>query len=148
MGLFRHRSLGRQVISYIIIGVAQVMVDWLCFVALTAWGMPVAPANVIARVLAALLGFSVNGTITFQSQLRAALLVRFMIVWIPLTLANTLAVSALGMLGGLHFAWLVKPVIDGLTAIASFLVARHWVFRIRHQSSARPKDSVPHTEEG
>lgn len=148
MGLLRHRSLGRQVIFYIVIGVVQVMVDWLCFVALTAWGMPVAPANVIARVLAAVLGFSVNGTITFQSRLKAVLLVRFIIVWIPLTLANTLAVSALGVLGGLHFAWLVKPVIDGLTAVLGFLVARHWVFRIRHQNSARSKDAAPHTEEG
>lgn len=96
MGLFERRNVGRQVLFYIFIGVAQLIVDWLCFVALTAWGVPVAAANVIARVLAALLGFSMNGAVTFQSQLKIALLVRFMAAWIPLTLANTLAVSATG----------------------------------------------------
>lgn len=126
--LKRH-GIGRQLAFYLVIGIAQLVVDWLCFVLLTAWGMPVAPANVIARVCAAVLGFTANGTVTFKSRLRPAQLGRFVTAWIPLTLANTLVVSALGAIGGLHLAWLIKPLVDALTAAAGFVVARHWIFR-------------------
>ena len=127
---------------YTLFGVLQLIVEWLFFVAFTTLGMPLAPANVVARTLAALLGFSVNGTITFKSELKAVLLVRFLIAWIPLTLVDTLAVAALGMVGGLGVAWLVKPVVDSLIAVLSFLVARHWVFRNRHQSQTGPNNSA------
>ncbi|HZX70482.1 MAG TPA: GtrA family protein [Rhodanobacter sp.] len=126
--LKRH-GIGRQLAFYFVVGIAQLIVDWLCFVLLTASGMPVAPANVIARICAAVLGFTANGTVTFKSRLRAAHLARFVTVWIPLTLTNTLAVWALEAIGGLHLAWLIKPLVDALTAVAGFLVARHWIFR-------------------
>lgn len=125
----KSHGIGRQLAFYFVVGVAQLIVDWLCFVLLTAAGMPVAPANVIARVCAAVLGFTANGTVTFKSRLRPAQLARFVTVWIPLTLANTLAVWALEAIGGLHLAWLIKPLVDALTAAAGFLVARHWIFR-------------------
>jgi putative flippase GtrA len=145
LGMPKHRDLRRQVFWYTFVGVLQLIVEWLFFVALTTLGVPLALANVVARTLAALLGFSVNGTITFKSKLNAVLLVRFLITWIPLTLVDTLAVSALGLIGGLGLAWLVKPVVDGPIAVLSFLVARHWVFRTRHQSPAGPNNgrSVP-----
>lgn len=126
--LNRHR-IGRQLAFYLVVGITQLVVDWLCFVALTAWGMPVAPANVIARVCAAVLGFTANGKVTFKARLRRAHLARFVAAWIPLTLANTLVVWALEALGGLHLAWLIKPLIDALTAVAGFVVARYWIFR-------------------
>lgn len=122
-------GIGRQLAFYFVVGIAQLVVDWLCFVLLTAWGMPVAPANVIARVCAAVLGFTANGTVTFRARLRRAHLARFVAAWIPLTLANTLVVWALEMVGGLHLAWLIKPLVDALTAAVSFVVARHWIFR-------------------
>ena len=127
----KHHGIGRQLVFYFVIGVTQLVVDWLCFVLLTAWGMPVAPANVIARVCAAVLGFTANGTVTFKSRLRPAQLVRFVAAWVPLTVVNTSAVWALEAVGGLHLAWLVKPLVDALTAAAGFLVARHWIFRVR-----------------
>ncbi|MDE2247837.1 MAG: GtrA family protein [Xanthomonadaceae bacterium] len=126
--LLRH-GIRRQLAFYLLIGIGQLVVDWLCFVLLTAWAMPVAPANVIARVCAAVLGFTANGTMTFKSRLRPAQLARFVTAWIPLTLANTLAVWALEAFGGLHLAWLIKPLVDALTAAAGFVVARHWIFR-------------------
>jgi putative flippase GtrA len=138
MGMLKHRDLSRQVLWYTFIGVVQLVVEWLCFVAFTEWGMPLAPANVAARTLAALLGFSMNGVITFQSNLKIVSLVRFMTAWIPLTLVDTLAISVLGAIGGLGVAWLVKPVVDIVIAAASFLVARRWVFRTPQQGSRVP----------
>lgn len=124
------RGIGRQLAFYLVVGITQLIVDWLCFVLLTAWGMPVAPANVIARVCAAVLGFTANGTMTFKARLKRAHLARFVAAWIPLTLANTLVVWALEAVGGLHLAWLIKPLVDALTAVAGFVVARHWIFRV------------------
>jgi putative flippase GtrA len=129
LGKVKRNALGRQVAWYLVVGAAQLIVEWLCFVALTAWGMPVAPANVVARVAAALLGFTMNGMVTFKSRLHGALLLRFVVTWIPLTGANTLLVTVAERLGGLQVAWLLKPLVDGLTAVVSFLIARHWIFR-------------------
>lgn len=130
----KRSALGRQVAWYVVVGAVQLIVEWLCFVALTAWGEPVAPANVVARVIAAVLGFTMNGTVTFKSKLRSALLLRFVAAWIPLTGTNTLLVTVLERLNGLHVAWLLKPLVDGLTAVVSFLIARHWIFRVGDQS--------------
>lgn len=125
----KKHGIGRQLAFYLVVGISQLVVDWLCFVALTAWGMPVAPANVIARVCAAVLGFTANGSVTFKARLRRGHLARFAAAWIPLTVANTLVVWALEALGGLHLTWLIKPLVDALTAVAGFVVARYWIFR-------------------
>jgi putative flippase GtrA len=138
--LNRH-GIGRQLAFYLVVGIAQLVVDWLCFVLLTAWGIPVAPANVIARVCAAVLGFTANGKVTFKSRLRPTQLARFVTAWIPLTLANTLAVWALEVIGGLHLAWLIKPLVDALTAAAGFVVARHWIFRAHAKEPDRTTES-------
>jgi putative flippase GtrA len=129
----KSHGIGRQLAFYFVVGIAQLVIDWLCFVTLTAWGMPVVPANVIARVFAAVLGFTANGTVTFKSRLRPAHLARFVATWIPLTLANTAVIWALEATGGLHLAWLIKPVVDALTAVAGFLVARYWIFQSHRQ---------------
>jgi putative flippase GtrA len=142
VGMRRHRDLRRQLLWYTFIGLVQLLVEWLGFVAFTAWGMPLVPANVVGRTLAALLGFSMNGTVTFQSELKIVSLVRFMTAWVPITLVDTLAISVLGTIGGLGVAWLVKPAVDSLIAVVSFLVARHWVFRAPHQSSRGPNDET------
>jgi putative flippase GtrA len=139
-------DLRRQVLWYTFVGGVQLIVEWLCFVAFTAWGMPLVPANVVARTLAALLGFSVNGAVTFQSDLKIVSLLRFVTAWIPLTLVDTLAISVLGAMGGLGTAWLVKPAVDSLIAVLSFLVARHWVFRSPHQSPRGPNDETSCSE--
>ena len=47
----------RQGGYYLVFGVLQLLLDWLLLVALTALGMPVAPANLASRTSAALLGF-------------------------------------------------------------------------------------------
>ncbi len=50
-------GLVRQGSTYLIIGLVQLLLDWLVFVAATALGMPVAPANVAGRLAGMLLGF-------------------------------------------------------------------------------------------
>lgn len=136
----KSHGIGRQLAFYFLVGITQLVVDWLCFFMLTAWGMPVAPANVIARVFAAVLGFTANGTVTFKSRLRPAHLARFVATWIPLTLANTMVIWALQAFGGLHLAWIIKPLVDALTAVAGFLVARHWIFRAHHKQPEHTPD--------
>lgn len=63
----RHVLL-RQGGSFLIIGALQLLVDWALFVALTALGVAAAPANLASRVGGALLGFWLNGRVTFASE--------------------------------------------------------------------------------
>lgn len=123
----------RQGASYVVIGLLQLALDALLFVALTAVGITPAFANPLARASAAGLGFWLNGRHTFADaagpRLGATRFGRFAITWVSLTIISTLAVSALAQGPGLHAAWLGKPVIEAVLAIVSFTVLRHWVYR-------------------
>jgi putative flippase GtrA len=93
------------------------------------------------------LGFTANGTVTFKSRLRPAHLARFVATWIPLTLANTMVIWALMAIGGLHLALIIKPLVDALTAVAGFLVARHWIFQAhRKHPEGATEGSSPATK--
>ena len=89
-------SLIRQGGSYVLVGLLQLLLDWAVFVATTALGLPAAPANLLARVSGALLGFWLNGRVTFARDGAARLgwgrFVRFALVWLALT-----AVSQFGI---------------------------------------------------
>ena len=125
-------SLLRQGRHFILIGLVQWLVDWGVMVALSRLGVPIASANLAGRASGALLGFWLNGSITFAAHGRGPgwrQLGRYIVLWCVAAAASTTAVTALGQAFGLHVAWLGKPLIDGALAIGSFLASRHWVYR-------------------
>jgi putative flippase GtrA len=126
-------ALIRQGSWFLVVGGVLVVVDWAVFVALTALGAPVAPANLAGRVVGACLGFWLNGRLTFaedgQARLGGHRLLRFAFAWLLLTASSTLLMHAVADLLGLGWAWLAKPLVEALLALASFLIARHWIYR-------------------
>lgn len=126
-------TLLRQGRWFLFAGVTQLALDWALFVALTALGMAPAPANLMGRVGGAMLGFWLNGRLTFATpggqRLGGGRFVRFAIVWLLLTAVSTALVTAIAGRLGLGHAWLAKPMVEGLLAVVSFLLYRHWVYR-------------------
>lgn len=126
-------SLIRQGSSYVIIGLIQLAVDSALFVAATALGMPVAPANLLGRLCGMLLGFWLNGRHTFahggQHRLGWKRFGRFLALWGVMTVLSTVLVSAAADRLGLTHAWLAKPLVEGGLAALSFLLMRQLVFR-------------------
>lgn len=126
-------SLLRQGSSYLVIGLLQLLVDWLVFVVATASGLPVVPANVAGRLAGMLLGFWLNGRYTFaaagEQRLGWTRFARFFTLWVLLTAASTLLVSAADHGLGLQYAWLAKPLVEGALAAVSFALMRWVVYR-------------------
>ncbi len=126
-------SLIRQGTSFIIVGLIQLGLDWAIFVAATAVGMPVSPANLLGRVCGMLLGFWLNGRHTFADaggqRLGWQRFARFLLLWAVLTAISTLLVSVAASQLGLRYAWLAKPLVEGGLAAASFLLMRRFVYR-------------------
>ena len=124
-------SLKRHISGYAIVGIIQWLVEYALMVALSAWLMPVEPANVIGRVAGAMLGYWLNGRFTFagpgRSLGRQALL-RFVIMWFALTALNTAILDQIDDHYGLHNTWLAKPVVDLFTGLIGFLLSLHWVY--------------------
>ncbi|MBK0027683.1 GtrA family protein [Stenotrophomonas sp. S48] len=127
-------SLFRQGTAYLVIGLAQLLLDWLLFVACTAAGMPVVPANVVGRLGGMLLGFWLNGRYTFADaqggqRLGWRRFARFLALWVLMTIASTLLVAAADHALGLQYAWVAKPLVEGGLACVSFLLMRFVVYR-------------------
>ncbi|OOG55542.1 GtrA family protein [Rhodanobacter sp. C03] len=126
-------SIVRQGISFLFIGGCLVLVDWGVFVALSASGVQTPVANVAGRIVGALLGFVANGRFTFGSEGSARLggkrFARFAALWLVMTLISTVLVGEAATRLSLQIAWLGKPLVEGVLAILSFLVSRHWVYR-------------------
>ena len=133
-GWFRSGEGGRQLSGYAIIGVLQLLIDWGTYVALTAMGVSTLLANPAARAIGALIGYMGNGLYTFRHpqgrhRLGSGSLVRFVTLWLALTVASTLALRGIDAAVGLGWAWLLKPVVDLALAGVAFVVSRFWVFR-------------------
>ncbi|MGQ0800638.1 MAG: GtrA family protein [Pseudomarimonas sp.] len=129
----RSRTL-REAVAYAVVGGVQLLVDWLCFVCLTWAGIAVAPANLAARVLGALLGFALNARYTFAGPQANARrlprrLLRFLMFWLLATAISTWAVNALSEQQGLWAAWLGKPMVDAGLALLGFVVSKYWIYR-------------------
>ena len=125
-------SLLRQSRWFVLVGAMQWIVDWSAMVLLSHAGVDVVRANIAARVCGAMLGFWLNGSITFAredapSRWRQAL--RYIVLWCVCAAISTTGVATVAGMFGLGWAWLAKPLVDGLIAIGSFLVSRHWVYR-------------------
>ena len=119
--------------SFLLVGCCLIAADWAVFVALTALGMAVAPASILGRVVGALLGFSLNGSVTFGS-IRSPVLgrrpfARFVLLWIVLTTMSTVLVTVLAGQLSLYGAWFAKLVVEAGMAVLSFLASRYWVYR-------------------
>ena len=123
----------RQGGYYLRFGVLQLLLDWLLLVALTALGMPVAPANLASRTSAALLGFWLNGRYTFADgngqRLGWRRFPRFCLLLLFFFSFFTVLVAVVASRLGLHQAWLAKPLVETGLAVVSFFALRHWVFR-------------------
>ena len=126
-------ALIRQGLWFVVIGGLQVLADWAVFVALTGLGVQVAPSNIAARAVGALLGFWLNGKITFardgQQRLGGRRFVRYLLAWSGFTALSTGLISAVASQLGLSHAWLAKPVVECGLALVSFLIARYWIYR-------------------
>lgn len=127
------RRLLRQGLGYGLVGGLQLLIDWLCFVGLTSVGIMTAPANIVGRVLGALVGFWLNGRVTFRDEAGGKLgwrrLGRFGMSWAVMSIFSTLAVTLVDHGAGLGWAWLFKPLVDGGLAVLGFLVSRYWIYK-------------------
>jgi putative flippase GtrA len=122
----------RQGRHFIVVGLAQGLLDWSVMVALSHFGLAIGFANVAGRLSGALLGYWLNGSITFARDGHRPgwhQFGRYVVLWCSATTLSTAAVSLIGAEFGLRAAWLGKPLVDGVLAIGSFLASRHWVYR-------------------
>lgn len=126
-------SIARQGVSFLLVGGCLVVADWAVFVLLSAAGVSPPVANVMGRLVGAMLGFWANGRITFgtpgQARLGRHRLLRFAIVWSLLTALSTYLVTVVADYLGLQMAWLAKPLVEAGLAMVSFVLSRHWVYR-------------------
>lgn len=123
----------RQGGHYLLVGVLQLLLDWVVFVGLTWLGATVVVGNLAGRVAGALLGFWLNGRLTFAqagaSRLGWHRFWRFVAVWLLLTAASTLLVAWVDARLGLQLAWAAKPLVEGGLAVVAFFLWRHVVYR-------------------
>ena len=123
----------KQGMSFIAAGALQLLLDWAVFVALTSLGASPVIGNLAGRVCGALLGFWLNGRITFadpgQPKLGWRRFLRFLAVWLTLTLVSTVLVASTAAQLGLQQAWLAKPLVEGALAVVAFFLWRHVVYR-------------------
>jgi putative flippase GtrA len=125
-------SLGRQGRHYLIIGGVQWLVDWGVMVALSHFGMRVAPANILGRISGALLGYWANGKLTFAGEDTAVgrtQLLRFLAMWLGTTAISTWSMAHIDELFGLGWAWLAKPGIELALGVLGFVLSRHWIYK-------------------
>jgi len=125
-------SLTRQGSHYLLFGGLQWLLDWGVTVLASHLGLPIEPANVCGRISGAMLGFWLNGKITFaaaDTRVGGAQLRRFVLLWLCTTTLSTLAMGGIDDVFGLQWAWLAKPGIELLLGLVGFLVSRHWVYK-------------------
>lgn len=119
-------------IRFTLIGAIQVVLDSATYIALTQLGLATPSANLSGRCAGALLGFWLNGRVTFfhnhQPHLRLRF-ARYLVLWIVLTAISTAALMLIGNYAGLAKTWWCKPLIEIALGLISFLLSRHWVYR-------------------
>ncbi|MGH8025219.1 MAG: GtrA family protein [Pseudoxanthomonas sp.] len=125
-------SVLRQGRYYLLIGILQWLLDWGVMVGLSHSGMPVEPANVLGRISGALLGFWLNGRITFsgdQHHMGRKQFARFLLMWLATTAASTWAMGGIDDWLGLQWAWIAKPAVELVLGALGFVLSRHWVYK-------------------
>lgn len=127
-------ALSRQLLLFLVVGIVQILFDWSLFVLFTHLGVAVVAANMGSRVIAASLGYWLNGRHTFagpdgRSRLGPVQLRRYIIGWLSIAALSTLLVSLVASHSSLQMAWLAKPLVEAFLAPIGFVVWRQWVFR-------------------
>ena len=125
-------SLTRQSRHYLLIGGVQWLVDWGVMVLLSHYGLVVELANVFGRVAGALLGYWLNGKLTFagdDTAIGRTQLFRFIVMWLGTTAVSTWSMGQIDDVAGLKWAWLAKPAIELALGVVGFFLSRHWVYR-------------------
>ena len=125
-------SLHRQGGHYLLVGGLQWLLDWGVTVWLSHLGLLIEPANICGRISGALLGFWLNGKLTFAGEgtaLGRVQLQRFALMWVCTTAISTLAMGAIDDLLGLKGAWLAKPAIEIALGVVGFVLSRHWIYK-------------------
>jgi putative flippase GtrA len=125
-------TLTRHARHYTLIGGVQWLVDWGVLVGLTHLGMAVVPANIAGRIAGALLGYWLNGKVTFagdEHEIGPNQLRRFILMWMSTTAVSTWSLGAIDHWLGLQWAWLAKPAVEAILGVVGFLLSRHWVYR-------------------
>lgn len=125
-------SLRRHASRYTIVGGIQWLVDWGVMVGLSHLGLAIEPANVCGRVSGALLGYWLNGKVTFAGEdtaLGGTQLRRFGLMWLCTTAASTWTMGHIDDWFGLKWAWLAKPGVELVLGVIGFVLSRHWVYR-------------------
>jgi len=128
----RGLSLTRQGRHYLMIGGIQWLVDWGVLVGLSHLGMLIEPANVAGRISGAVLGYWLNGKLTFagdDTALGRTQLQRFLLMWLCTTIASTWAMGSIDDWFGLKWAWLAKPGVEAALGLIGFVLSRHWVYK-------------------
>ena len=114
------------------IGILQWLLDWCVTVALSHGGLAIEPANVAGRISGAMLGFWLNGRITFSGdghRMGRKQFMRFLLMWLCSTAISTLSIGAIDDGFGLKQAWLAKPALEIVLGAVGFLLSRHWIYR-------------------
>jgi len=125
-------TLQRQAPRYLIVGTIQWLLDWGVMVLLSHFGLRIGLANIAGRVTGAMLGFWLNGKVTFTGDehvLGRRQLLRFVVMWLALTLLSTVAIELIDDVLGRKWAWLAKPLVEACLGVLGFLGSRHWVYR-------------------
>jgi putative flippase GtrA len=125
-------SIVRQGRHYVLIGGLQWLVDWGVMVLVSHLGAMVEIANICGRISGAMLGFWLNGKITFAADdttVGRRQLQRFVLMWLCNTAVSTFAVGRIDEVFGLQWAWVAKPAIELTLGMVGFLLSRYWVYR-------------------
>lgn len=133
----RLTSVHRQLALYVAFGVTQLLIDWVTFLLLVHAGLPVPVANPTSRTFAAVIGYLLNGSLTFRStdgkrHLNVRSFLRFAALFVTLTAASTLLVNTGAHVFGAQWLAMVKMLVEGGLAVISFLAQKVWVYRHRH----------------
>ncbi|MCR6477832.1 GtrA family protein [Variovorax sp. ZS18.2.2] len=124
----------RQLILFGVVGVTQLLADTLIFYLLLELSITPWIANSLSRFLALLLGFVLNGAITFRQPDNTAStskksFVRLLILWLALTLVSSeLVTLASHHVSGPHLL-LAKLGVELVLAFVSFFISKTWVYR-------------------
>ncbi len=125
-------SLHRQGRHYLMIGAVQWLLDWGVMVLLSHFGLLIEAANICGRISGAMLGFWLNGKVTFASddtRIGGTQLRRFVLMWLCTTAVSTLAIGHIDDMFGLQWAWLAKPAVELMLGVVGFVLSRHWVYK-------------------